>query len=236
VVAVALEAQTYVAPASFANVFFFGLMAPIAAAVASPTTYYTASGAIAVGIGCAVLNGAAALAMTLAAPTSAQDGTVLQIIAETAKAHTVTTPSAGIDGASTVLTFAAEGDSVTLQAVNQTWVVTALRGTASVAVSATNYTASGAIGVTVGMATISGAAALAMTLAQPTVAQESTYLFIVANTAHAHTVTTSANGINGADDTVAFAAVGDFVLLEARNQKWIVRAIGGPTPAALSEV
>jgi hypothetical protein len=200
VVAIALEPQTYVSPASFANVFFFGLMGPNAAAVASPTTYYTASGAIAVGIGTAVLNAATLLAMTLAAPTAAQDGTVLQIVAETAKAHTVTTPASGINGASTVLTFAAVGDSVTLQAMNQTWVVTAIRGSATVAASTTAYVANGAIGPTVGSATLGSGAAIAMTLVTPTVAQEDTTILIVAVTAHAHTVTTLANIINGVDD------------------------------------
>jgi hypothetical protein len=81
---------------------------------------------------------------------------------------------------------------------------------------------------------VGGNAAKQMTLAQPSVAQEDTLLMIVAATAHAHTVTTTADGINGADDTVTFAAVGDAVLLRARNQKWISLALVGN--AALSEV
>jgi phage tail sheath gpL-like len=73
-----------------------------------------------------------------------------------------------------------------------------------------------------------------MTLANPSVAQERTRLAIVATTTHAHTVTTAATKINGADDTVTYAAVGDGIVLEARNQGWIVIAsIGGAT---LSEV
>jgi hypothetical protein len=83
---------------------------------------------------------------------------------------------------------------------------------------------------------INGAAALAMTLAAPTAAQDGTVIAIVADTAHAHTVTTPADAIYGTKDTVTFAALGDIVVLEAVNTKWMVRAIGGPTPAALSEV
>jgi hypothetical protein len=237
VVAIALEPQTYVSPGSFACVLFFGPFGPMSAAVTTPVTYYTASGAIPVANGVAALNAATPLAMTLATPTTpGQDGVEITIIAETAQAHTVTTAGNKINGASSVITFASIGDSVTLQSMGGIWTVKAVKGTASVAPSVTNYSASGAISATVGMATIGGAAADAMTLVQPSVAQESTFLLIEATTAHAHTVTTSADGINGVDDTVTFAAVGDFVLLEARNQKWIVRAIGGPTPASLSEV
>jgi hypothetical protein len=60
-------------------------------------------------------------------------------------------------------------------------------------------------------------------------------LTIIAATAHAHTVSAPADGINGADDTVTFAAVGDFVELVASNGVWYA-TVGGPTPAALSEV
>jgi hypothetical protein len=59
---------------------------------------------------------------------------------------------------------------------------------------------------------------------------------IVATTGHAHTVTAPADAIYGTKDTVTYAAVGDIITLEAVNTKWMVRSIGGPTPAALSEV
>jgi hypothetical protein len=98
------------------------------------------------------------------------------------------------------------------------------------------YAAAGAIPVASGTAVINGAAALAMTLAAPTAAQDGTVIAIVADTAHAHTVTTPVDAIYGTKDTVTFAALGDIVVLEAVNTKWMVRAIGGPTPAALSEV
>jgi hypothetical protein len=99
------------------------------------------------------------------------------------------------------------------------------------------YVAAGAIPVQSGTAVLNGAAAIEMALATPTTpAQDGTVITIVALTAHAHTVTTAADIINGTKDTVTFAAVADVVELEAIGGKWIVRSIGGPTPAALSEV
>jgi hypothetical protein len=98
------------------------------------------------------------------------------------------------------------------------------------------YAAAGAIPVANGTAVLNGAAALAMTLAAPTAAQDGTIVAVVANTAHAHTLTTPQDAIWGAKDTVTFAAVGDIVIFEAVNLKWMIRYLGGPTPAALSEV
>lgn len=98
-------------------------------------------------------------------------------------------------------------------------------------------TASGAIAVTSGTVALNGAGAMAMTLATPTTpAQDGITLTIVAQTAHAHTVTTAANKINGIYDTVTFAAKGDIVILQSVGGIWIVTYIGGPTPAALTEV
>jgi hypothetical protein len=102
--------------------------------------------------------------------------------------------------------------------------------------SVSYLTASGAVPVLSGTYALNGAAALAMTLATPTVAQDGTRLRLVATTAHAHTLTAAADKIQGAKDTVTFAAVGDVVELEAVNTLWVVLALGGPTPAALSEV
>lgn len=103
--------------------------------------------------------------------------------------------------------------------------------------SPVNYlTASGAIPVQSGTFALNGSGALAMTLAAPTTAQDGVTLTISAQTAHAHTVTTPANTINGNKDTVTYAAVGDFVVLRAVNGLWIAIGIGGPTPASLSEV
>ena len=126
IVAVALEPQVYVSPGSFACVFvlaILGLTMP-----GSPVSYAAAAGAIAVTTGTVVLNGAAALAMTLAAPTAAQDGTVITIVAGTAHAHTVTTPADAIYGAKDKVTFAAVGDIVELEAVNTQWMVRSIGG------------------------------------------------------------------------------------------------------------
>ena len=108
--------------------------------------------------------------------------------------------------------------------------------TFAVSTAPTYYTVAGAIPVLGGTYVISGAGALAMTLAAPTKAQDNMVLTIIAGTAHAHTVTTPANKINGADDTVTYAAIGDSVVLRAINTVWMAISLGGPTPAILSEV
>jgi hypothetical protein len=99
-----------------------------AVAAGDITTHYTVAGAIPVASGCAGLGSAGALAMTLAAPTALQDGTNIFITAETAHAHTVTTPANGINGAKHVLTFAAQGDYAELEAVGGTWNLRGLSG------------------------------------------------------------------------------------------------------------
>jgi hypothetical protein len=59
-------------------------------------------------------------------------------------------------------------------------------------------------------------------------------LRIKSTTANAHTVTTAANAINGADDTITFGgAVTDYAELVAYNAKWWQVAESGST---LSEV
>jgi hypothetical protein len=136
VVAVALEPQTYVSPGSFANVFVLGLFGSALTLEGDPVTYYTAAGAIPVASGTAAINGAAALAMTLAAPsTPAQDGTKLFITAATAHAHTVTTPASGINGVHHIVTYAAIGDGILLEAVNGTWNQVSLTGPTPAAIS-----------------------------------------------------------------------------------------------------
>jgi hypothetical protein len=71
-----------------------------------------------------------------------------------------------------------------------------------------------------------------MTLVQPTVAQDGTQVFVTAETAHAHTVTTAASGINGSKHVVTFTNQGDGVVFEAIAAVWNVRALIGA--AALS--
>jgi hypothetical protein len=134
VIAIALEPQTYVSPGSYANVFVLGafgyLLTP-----GSPVSYLTASGALPIATGTYVLNGAAALAMTLANPTNAQDGTTLYIVALTAHAHTVTTPADAIYGTKDTVTYAAKGDFIQLEAVNGGWMVKAIGGPTPAALS-----------------------------------------------------------------------------------------------------
>lgn len=138
VLAVALESQTYVAPGSYAGVFVLGLFgflypgSPVAAGV----NYETASGAIPLVSGTYALNGAAALAMTLATPTTpAQDGIVLKLVATTTHAHKVTTAANKINGADDTVTFAAIGDVAILESVGGIWVATSLSGPTPAALS-----------------------------------------------------------------------------------------------------
>ena len=98
-------------------------------------------------------------------------------------------------------------------------------------------TAAGAIPMVSGTYMISGSAAIAMTLATPTTPdQDGITLKLIAGTAHAHTVTTAKNKIVPSLDTVTFAAVGDYVILQSSGGLWFNLGIGGPTPAALSDV
>lgn len=90
----------------------------------------------------------------------------------------------------------------------------------------THYVAAGAIPVATGVAGLGSGAAIAMTLAQPTTAQDGTDIYIVAETAHAHTVTTAANGINGSKHVFTAAAQGDYIELEAVGGVWYVRGLG----------
>jgi hypothetical protein len=131
VVAYALEPQQYVAPGSFATVFVVGLLG--VALPGDEVTHYLAAGAIPVAQGAAGIGGGVALAMTLALPTVAQDGTQIFITAESAEAHTITTPANGINGAKHIVTFASRGDGVVLEAVGGVWNVRSLIGGAALA-------------------------------------------------------------------------------------------------------
>lgn len=88
------------------------------------------SGAIAVKKGLVIITKAGVAAMTLALPVAGaqsaggDDGKMLRIISATAQAHTVTTPAAGYNAASTIATFAAAiGNGILLVAKNGTWLV-----------------------------------------------------------------------------------------------------------------
>lgn len=96
-----------------------------------PTTAYTANGAIALLSGLHVIEktGSAA-AMTVAAPTAAQDGTELTIIGNTDFAHVITftggTLLDGTTGANTTATLAAfKGSGVTVVARGTKWLLKA---------------------------------------------------------------------------------------------------------------
>lgn len=103
---------------------------PLNAAVGNPVTAYAASGALALVGGTATLTKAGVAAMTLAAPTVAQEGLILNVVSQTANAHTITATGLiddGVTGGSkTTATFAAfAGASITLMASNLKWAVIA---------------------------------------------------------------------------------------------------------------
>jgi hypothetical protein len=94
----------------------------------------------------------------------------------------------------------------------------------------------GVIGILGGKVYITDSAAALLTLALPvagaplpngTGGNDGARLTIMSATAHAHTVTTPANGINGSKHLVTFAAVGDSIELECFNGGFI--SVGTPT-------
>jgi hypothetical protein len=89
-------------------------------------TAYSANGALAVASGSDVITKTSAAAMTLAAPTAAQDGLIKRVVSSTAFAHTITATGLiddGVTGGSkTTATFAAfAGASIELMAYNGKW-------------------------------------------------------------------------------------------------------------------
>lgn len=107
----------------------------INAPVVNPVTLYAASGALTVAPGLAVITKTGSLAaMTLAAPTSAQNGLILRVTSTTAFAHTITATSLiddGVTGGSkTTITFAAfAGASCDLVAYEGKWLTLSLKAT-----------------------------------------------------------------------------------------------------------
>lgn len=95
--------------------------------VKSNQLVYTANGALTIQTGTHLLTKAGVLAATLAAPSTAQNGTRMRIMSTTAQAHTVTQTTPGFNNGSTasdVATFGgAIGDNFTIEAYNGIWLV-----------------------------------------------------------------------------------------------------------------
>lgn len=92
----------------------------------------------------------------------------------------------------------------------------------------------GALPITGGLFYITSSGVCAMTLAAPVA--DGAVLRVIALTAHAHTITTPANGINGADDTATFGAtVGNAITLRSFGGQWIM-ALDEEAGITLSEV
>jgi hypothetical protein len=101
---------------------------PVNAPGSNSVTAYAANGALAIAPGTATLTKAGVAAMTLAAPTVAQEGLILRVVSQTANAHTITATGLiddGVTGGSkTTATFAAfAGASIELMASNLKWAV-----------------------------------------------------------------------------------------------------------------
>lgn len=95
--------------------------------------------------------------------------------------------------------------------------------------------ATDAIPINAGTAIVTSSGVNAMTLATPAAGtNDGLELAVISTGAHAHTITTAANKINGADDTATFgAAVANGLTLVAYQGVWYVKASVGIT---LSEV
>jgi len=101
----------------------------LASGLKDTCTAASGDGAISVKTGTVAITKGSAAALTLAAPTATtDDGKVLTIIGTTAFAHTVTTPSNKLNGNKTTVTYAAAGDSITVEAYQGVWYSRALKG------------------------------------------------------------------------------------------------------------
>ena len=93
-----------------------------------PPTQYTAAGAINPGCGVAYLNGSSAQAMTLIAPKAGapllggMDGMYLTVFDTVGKAHTITTPTNGINGSKHIATYnGTVASNITFVAIGGVW-------------------------------------------------------------------------------------------------------------------
>lgn len=96
-----------------------------------------------------------------------------------------------------------------------------------------SYAAAGALTVAAGQHQLNTGAASAMTLANPSLAQDGQQMEIIAGSAHAYTVTVATAFTGAGAGTVATfgGAVGDNFLIEARNGLWVIIAKSNVTVA-----
>lgn len=94
-----------------------------------------------------------------------------------------------------------------------------------------SYSTAGALAIKSGYTTITSAVARAMTLADPTQADDGTVMTIFGSGGGAHTVTTPAgfNGSGGAYDVATFGATGGTLTIQVINGAWRVLSATGVT-------
>jgi hypothetical protein len=94
-----------------------------------------------------------------------------------------------------------------------------------------SYSTAGALAIRSGNSTINSATARAMTLADPTQAQDGTVMTIFGAGGGAHTVTTPLgfNGSGGAYDVATFATTGGTLTVQVINGVWRVLSASGVT-------
>lgn len=99
------------------------------------------------------------------------------------------------------------------------------------------YTADGPISHGAGVHAIAKVSAAAMTLSQPTAAEENIRILLTARTAFAHKVAVAGGlGGNAADAVITFAKVGDGIELIASNLRWVPTGAGYGTVIAATLV
>lgn len=91
------------------------------------------------------------------------------------------------------------------------------------------YTTAGAVPIASGLSLIGGSGVTALTLAAPTALQNGVVMSFSVTTAHAHTLTTPSNKINGGKLSVTFAAIGDAITLQASGTVWYIIGAQGTT-------
>lgn len=123
-----MPASTFTGAITATSAVLSGALSALTVTGKPVVTTASADGALTIADGVVKITKAGVCAMTLAAPTAGQEGTVMRIVSNTANAHTLTATGLiddGVTGGSKNLgTFGAfAGASITLVAINLKWSV-----------------------------------------------------------------------------------------------------------------